>query len=406
MVPSRFVVLDTLPLNDNGKVDRRALPPPGEVGHPERPVVSDAVSDLERALTTAWERVLDVSPIGAEDNFFDLGGDSLLAARLLAELEAGLGRTLLPGMLLEAPTVRELAQALGTIRPSSATGSVIALQPGGALPPLWCVPPHRGDVLAYVNLARRLGSEQPVYALQAPPPGARPLRMEETAALHLEDLRRVQPAGPYHLAGYCFGGVVAFEMAQQLTRRGEDVAFLALLDLTPADFPTLVRPGALASYLARPGASKSPWARAGRLVASLHKRAGRERWAYLGTTGAAYVSQGLDEAAWMVAVGGHRLLGRATPRRLWTTERFSRFAFASYAPEPFAGAVTLLLSEGTTASYSQTPGLDWTGLARGTITVRLVPGEGGAMLKEPHVRVLADALVASLRERRPGSALA
>jgi thioesterase domain-containing protein len=208
----------------------------------------------------------------------------------------------------------------------------------------------------------------------------------------------VQPAGPYGLAGYCFGGVVAFEMAQQLARQGEPVAVLALLDLTPADFPTLVRPGALAGYLTWHGDAWSPRERVSRLVGRLRKRAGHERWTDLSEAVAAYLRKGLDEGAWRVAQSGHRVLGRAVPRRLWTPERLSRFAFAAYVPAPFPGQVTLLLSEGTTARYSQDPALDWAGLARGGTTVRLVPGENGGMLKEPHVRILAAALATCLRE--------
>jgi thioesterase domain-containing protein/acyl carrier protein len=186
---------------------------------------------VESRLTQLWEAVLEKRPIGVNDDFFELGGDSLRAARLFARIEQRFQRSLPVGTLFQAPTIAALAKIISD--GSSSDTCVVPIQSGNARPPLYCLPAHTGSVLLYRTLAQHLGSDQPVYGLQ--PQGLDgkhvPLtRIEDMAVNFVRDIRLIQPKGPYFVAGYCMGGTIALEMAQQLRRQGETVGMLALLD--------------------------------------------------------------------------------------------------------------------------------------------------------------------------------
>ncbi len=234
MVPSAFVALDALPLSANGKLDRGALPAPDDAG--ARPSASYVAprDALELGLCRLFEDVLGCSGVGIAGNFFELGGDSLLAARLMARVERQFGRRLPLGALFEAPRIESLAARLRQAGTSEGPPStLVTLQPRGARAPLFLVHPVGGNVFCYAALARELGADQPLHAFQSPglaADGALPERLEELAALYLRELRRAQPAGPYLLGGWSFGGVVAFEMARQLSALGEDVAHVVVID--------------------------------------------------------------------------------------------------------------------------------------------------------------------------------
>ena len=233
MVPAVFVLLDTLPLLSNGKIDRRALPAP-ERPRPEleKSFVAPR-DDLELQLAHIWEEVLDVRPISVRDNFFELGGHSLLAIRLFALIEKQLGKKLPLTAVFQGATIEHLASVLRQQATSGPQSSLVAIQPGGSKRPLFLVHPAGGHVFPYVHLAKFLGPDQPCYGLQARglEDGQDPhTRIEDMAAYYIQALQTVQPTGPYLLGGWSMGGVVAFEMAQQLHAQGQRVALLALLD--------------------------------------------------------------------------------------------------------------------------------------------------------------------------------
>ena len=196
-----------------------------------RPAV--ARNETEKKLTKLWEELLGVRPIGIQQNYFDLGGNSLLAVRLFARIQKEFSVSLPLATLFEAQTIAELAEILDRRARNAGWSPLVTIQPSGSRPPFFCIHGGGGSVLIYRALSQHLGSDQPFYGLESQGlDGQRPLltRIEDMAELYVRELRRVQPHGPYFLGGYCMGGTVALEMAQRLIDLGEKVALLALFD--------------------------------------------------------------------------------------------------------------------------------------------------------------------------------
>ena len=219
MVPAAFVALAAIPLNANGKLDRRALPAP-EL--PEDRYVAPRNSS-EKALAALFAEVLGVERCSATGSFFELGGDSLAAMRLVNAV-GNLFQSNLPiRFLFDHPTVEAMAAALGSKANQPNAGCLVPLQTGGRGAKLFCIHPAGGHVFCYLPLARELGPDQPVFGLQArglEEDDVRASSVEEMASDYLSAIQQVQPEGPYHLLGMSSGGMVAFEMARQLRARG------------------------------------------------------------------------------------------------------------------------------------------------------------------------------------------
>ena len=216
MIPARFVSLDALPLTPNGKVDRNALPQPPEA-NPAGFVAPR--NDMERRLAAIFEAMLESGPVGAHDNFFDLGGHSFLVARLLRRVEAEFGQRLSMGTVFEAPTVERLAAALHGKAPSARLRHTVMVQPAGSREPLIWI--HGGPL--FRPLANRLGTGRPFLGVGFDPaedPSGRTL--PELAATLVETIRASQPHGPYVLGGWCISGLLAYEAAAQLIAAGEE----------------------------------------------------------------------------------------------------------------------------------------------------------------------------------------
>ena len=258
MVPARFVRVDAMPLTPSGKIDRRALSRielPGDAPEP----CPDGASPIDVVRAT-WERILGHSQFQTDDDFFDVGGDSLLAVWMLRELSEAAGRELDLGALLDDSTLAGVAGLLEghTSEVGGQAGSeAITLRAGAAARPLFLVHPLGGEVLAYRELARNLANPMRVLGLRWRPAGSPGLvdaaspSLAEMAAAHLAQLRAIQSSGPYRLAGWSFGGVLAFEMAQQLLAGGHEVEFLGLLDANPVIDPISGLPMPETRYLER-----------------------------------------------------------------------------------------------------------------------------------------------------------
>ncbi|MES2695947.1 MAG: amino acid adenylation domain-containing protein, partial [Verrucomicrobiota bacterium] len=220
LVPSAFVALEALPLNANGKVDTAALPAT-DGARPELQGGYIAPRDeIEERLAKIWSAILGVNPVGVQDRFFDLGGHSLLAVRMVAQIEKQFGRRLPVSAIFQRRTIAELAPLLRTEEASFVSASsLVEIQGKGDRAPLYFVHGVGGGMFwGYANIAKYLGGERPVFAFKSRGLDGQPEwpTIEEMATHYLADLRAQQPHGPYLIAGYCFGGVVAYEMARQL----------------------------------------------------------------------------------------------------------------------------------------------------------------------------------------------
>ena len=233
MVPGVLVILDELPLTPNGKIDHKALPAPTRVGKKAADASTASGDFLETQLTQLWEKVLGVKPVGRQDNFFDLGGTSMMAVRLFSELRKRFGKNLYLPTLFQAPTVEKIAEILRNDGCVPTWSSLVPIQPNGDKPPFYCVHGAGGNVLMFRELAERMAPDFPFYGMQAQglDDSKEYLKTVEEMAVHyLEEIKQFQPEGPYYLGGFCLGGQVAFHMAQILRERGEKVALLAMID--------------------------------------------------------------------------------------------------------------------------------------------------------------------------------
>ena len=381
MVPSAFVPLERLPLNDNGKVDRRALPPPpASSDHREAAPPRDAI---EYTLVGIWEDVLGVRPVGIRDDFFALGGHSLLAARMAEAVERVSGRPVPLTTLFEAATIERLADVLRSdeCRPGP---PLVALNAGGSRPPLFFL---HGDIAGggfYSRaLARALGPAQPVYAVH--PHGLAgepvPASIEAMAEDRLPALRAARPEGPYLLGGYCDGALVALEMARRLAAAGEAVPAVVLLDAQapPRILRALVRAAAVVDGLRGVPAERSRE----RLIRwRAREESARDRLRYyrgrLGELARADLEERAVLAGRMIgrrlaARNGAAAVGRgerAVPLVPDLTARYRR-AVHAYMPAPYPGHLIVLRSQDLD---DPRPDLGWSQVSA-RVEVRAVPGD-------------------------------
>ncbi len=405
MVPSAIVPLDALPRTPNGKVDRCALqampvvragqaaPQPAgrllaQTGRdPARgrgaPAFAPPRDDVERRLAAIWEEVLNVRPIGVDESFFDLGGHSLLTVRLMARVEGEFGKRLPLPLLFRGGTIAALADNLRREAEPVVRPPLVALSGAGGKPPFYCVHPIGGTVWCYGALARHLGTDRPFYALEAPGlhgDGTTQATVEALAVSYLDALREHQPRGPYFLGGWSFGGVVAYEIACRLARIGERVELLALIDSrAPGSLPASASPvhgSTLVAMLARelggaPGGANrpNPWADAD------------------GSTGDAPIDHLVERAKASGLLPAE--IGPADIRRLVAVLRNNLNALRGYLPGGFPGRVTLYRAAEAT-EFHPDPTFGWRTLAAQGVEVHEVPGDHYSMVREPHVRVLAE----------------
>jgi amino acid adenylation domain-containing protein len=373
MVPTLIVLVDELPLTPNGKLDRNALPKPDfRAGSSARKVRPR--TPVEAELLQVWEESLALAGIGVTDNFFDLGGSSLLAVRMFSLLETRFGPTPI-SILFESPTVEQMARRLESATVWSGWRCLVAVQPAGSRAPLFVVPGVDGNVVSLAELARVLGPDQPVYGLQSVGlDGVQAPRenVVEIAAHFLDEIRTVQSSGPYCLAGVCLGGVVAYEMAQQLKAKGEDVKVLALLDAWPPNRCT-TRERLL------PNETVLLW-RARTAVTTL-------------------VSLDLGRWPKFLLQKGRRL---AMQMFNWKSEydRTGFFrervatanlkAFERYQLEPYDGSLMLIAATERPLAETADPRLTWLTMALRGCTIHIIPAlDAGYLLKAPYVELVA-----------------
>jgi amino acid adenylation domain-containing protein len=384
MIPNAFVWLDRLPLTSSNKVDRRALPAPAA----DTPAVRTAPrDDVERRLAALWEDVLERQPIGIHDEFFDLGGHSLLAVRLFDRIHREFGLRMPLSLLLTGATVEQLATAIRTGH-DLPRDDVIPVQPRGRRRPLFVVAGTGSQNLYLRNLANRLGRDQPMYALHQPPANR---SVPELARNYLIGLRRIQPKGPYDLVGYSFGGVVAFEIAQQLLAGGDRVGLLALIDSAYPD-PS-ARPARSGARALLRLALKRMWTlrRLGlRTVAA-------SLFAFLQIARAESVATARMRVALQLRAQAR---GVSEDHVAWVQS--DARAFADYRPAPYPGQLTFFWAEESPRDVGDTR-LRWKEVALGGFDLRPLPGTHWTAFEEPFVEFTAGALSDALAQVRTGT---
>lgn len=388
MIPGQWVFVERLPLTPNGKVDRKALPPPPR----QRAEASDGFvaprDELESRLCRLWEDLLNVQPVGVDDNFFELGGHSLLAVRLFSRLEQDFGQRLPLATLFQSPTVAELAAVLRQERAAADWSALVPIHAHGERPTFFCVHNFGGDVLDLVPLAQALGEDQPFYALQArgldgiQPPHT---TIAEMASYYLSAVQTHQSHGPYYLGGYCFGGVVAYEMARQLHAQGEQVALLAVID------------GGAPGYLRDVQPLSLRWI----LNFTLNLRYWLRDFFQLPLTDIRVVilrrlkriSKGMQKQLGKPAhltpreiIGDHI---QETPLHRQKLMEVHMQAILDYHTPPYEGHVTLFRIQRMPLFSRQAHDMGWGRVARGGVSLQYVSGAHHNLLAQPYVSELA-----------------
>jgi amino acid adenylation domain-containing protein len=376
MVPSAFVALEAMPLTPNGKVNRRALPAPEQTSLAPSESFAAPRNGLEFQLATIWENVLGVRPIGIRHSFFELGGNSLVAVRLMQRIEQAFGRHLSIATLFQAPTIEQLSGILGQKGWSPAWSSLVAIQTGGSKPPFFCVHGVGGNVLRFYALAQHLGSDQPFYALQAQGLTANypcHTRAEDMAAHYVKEMRSIQPEGPYFLGGYSFGGMVALEMAQQLIAQGEEPSLVVLFD-------TFCIPVRETPFSQKLTSFSSPFL-------NILRMSGLERRAYLSRVAGAP----LRAMRWGMHVA-------TLPARVRKVRSACLRAARCYVPRAYPGPVVLFRSSREPLGGVSDPYAGWSEHLANGLEVCEVKSNHDNMLLEPQVQLVAEQLKTCLNE--------
>jgi amino acid adenylation domain-containing protein len=370
MVPAHFVLLEKLPLTPNGKIDRRALPAPDRSRSDFTQLRTEPRNAVEEKLVQIWKTILGVDQVGVTDNFFEIGGHSLLAVRLVSEIEKEFDQKLPLVSLFQNSTVESLAEALQSTAPSTSWPTIVEIQKGTQKTPLFCVSMPNVNALGYVALARHLGVEQRVYGLQAQYPEDlqgehSQFAVDDMATEYLEAVRRVQPHGPYQLVGMCRGAHIAFEMARRLRKENEEVAFVGILDTWVLE--NTYNKFLYVGYYARRIRSSLKLGFRDQ-IELLRKKAGgqSEQTAQAETSGAKETTTEL-----------------ANPMHAY-------FPGPDFQPKTYAGRVGVFRTRTQPLNRIRDKSLGWGKLAEGGVDIHYVPGRHGAsVLREPHVQVLA-----------------
>jgi thioesterase domain-containing protein/acyl carrier protein len=347
------------------------------------------VDDIAPQLLRIWQQVLGLESIAVDQNYFDLGGDSSLAVQMFSRIEEVFRIKLPLATLYDAPTVEELARVVRGEVATTGWSSLVAIQPNGTRPPFFCFHGAGGNVLNYRGLSKHLGDDQPFYGLQSQGlDGSCPplTKVEDMAALYSKEMRKVQPHGPYLLGGYCGGGTVAFEVAQQLRADGEPVALLALFDTTNwSKIPLTMWSKAaytsqrlvfhVAAFLSLDFEGKARFFR--EKMEALRSRIPVWQGMLL-----AKLNNHPDSSA-----SASRVLGR-----IWQT---NDLACWTYVPKPYSGKITDFRPVKQYRIFSK-PGMKWDQLAQGGQEVIVLPVYPAGMLLEPFVEHLAVALRKSI----------
>ena len=376
MIPATFTFLDSFPLSGNGKINRRALPPPKtvlpEIGPAEAPA-----DPIEERLQCIFCSVLGLSSIGVSDDFFDLGGHSLTAAQLFTEINISFDLDLPLATLFHAPTIRRLAALIRDSRIDQMSEPIVPIQRNGSQPPIYCIGAVDGELIVFRRLALELGMDQPLFGLQPFRLLASCPTVKQLAAAYIRELRRTGESEPACLLGYSFGGVVAVEMARQLQRQGRAPLLVMLID---SSYPAGCR-------------ANEPW----------EQRLQRYRFHWDRISNRGGWSHFLERLRYGSARIAHRAsstVGIPLPSQSSDVSALQGLASESYRIKSYPGAVHLFRAESQPEFLTGGVDLGWSRVLS-NLAIDHVPGDHGTMNTGINLKILARKIQQCLREAVP-----
>jgi thioesterase domain-containing protein/acyl carrier protein len=408
MIPSEIVALDALPLTSNGKVDRKQLREP-ERSATIAPQLDSTLAGEELRLARIWSELLRIEQITATDNFFDLGGHSLLLLKLVRLVNKEFAIELPMARLFQTPTIEKVAKLVRELQKQDADenwDTLVPLNPHGTKRPLFLV--H--SLMLYGRLPAALGDDQPFYALQPLPFEVHPANdyVERMLDDHVHQIKRVQPHGPYQIAGWCFAGWLAYEVARRLEASGDQVSLLALLDswcpykTGPATRPTCTESAQIASRRGLSGRLRSVAFKARFRLQQILALPGPERPGYLrrmirDTWASLSIPIEREIKAFLYRL--HRRFNFPLPAVLRDANVVTYSWLRDYRIQPYHGDITLIRPGDLAVPPDSDPHCGWRALTTGAITTRFVPGDRSTMFLGSNLSLLADVL-RTLMEKR------
>ena len=371
-------------------------------GPGERPYFAPR-TPAEVALVQIWAKVLNLPRVGVDDKFFELGGDSISATHLLTLVEQRSGKRLPISFFFHDPTVARMAEAIGDESADLNTNPLLLpVNKESARPPFFYAHGVFGDIASLTYVIPNFGNDQPVYGIQALGlnPDLEPDRtIEQMAARYVNSIRDVQPNGPYYLGGFCFGGVLAFEMARQLEELGEQIALLAIIEgAAPRQFHnqvSLLDPQRIQIAMN----TAAYWAKGYEDFGG--RRLGRRLQSRLGSQGPGNGFRN-DEAEIAIEFDNMADFNVTRPQIQYRLREINNAAVDAYMPRPINGRVTLIRARYLRLGHAFLGEIDpqrgWGSLARGGVTIRYVDGTHTGVLKPPHAAQLAAELKKALNE--------
>jgi thioesterase domain-containing protein/acyl carrier protein len=435
MVPAAFLFLETLPVTSNGKLDRQKLPDPDfSVSQQSAPFVAPRDA-LELQLSLLWEEVLQVSPISITANFFELGGHSLLAVQLMAGIKRQFNQEFPLALLFQEATIERFANVLRQQTVAHFDSPVVGLQTSGTNFPLFFAHPGGGSAFCYVTLARYLGQDQPFYGLQTP--GLNDDKelftdVQQLAAYYIQEIRLVQPEGPYHLGGWCVGGIIAYEMARQLRNAGQEVALLVLLDSAPPSGENVPSENDAALFpqfawdLGRLLGKNLPASYKIALLSLLDATLPDFGEQAVNTQlVAAFIADCLAELQGSEGAASYELLKELTLdeqlqrliarvkeahiepaqteqaylRHLYRIYSTNVRAIQAYVPQAYSGDILFFRACDEVIDGKDEAALNWAKLSTGEVSTQMVPGDHYSILREKNVQILASQIKEHIRQR-------
>ncbi|MBB5395405.1 amino acid adenylation domain-containing protein [Mucilaginibacter sp. AK015] len=382
MVPDNFAIIDALPMTPNGKVDKKALAAQGiavaETNHYVAPR-----TNVEKLVADIWKEFLGIEQVGIYDNFFELGGHSLIAVQVMAKIEKETGKRMPLAILFENSTVEKLSLMLEMDGRSVTWDSLVPIKPTGSKVPIYIVHGAGLNVLLFNALAKHMDADQPVYGLQAKGLNGvdEPLnRMEDIAAHYISAIRAHNPNGPYALAGYSFGGIIAYEMARQLEALNKEVRMLAMFDTyayrTPYYDPWLVKYVKRGLYFGR-----KAW----------HSITFKDGFTKTLKKRATAIERGATRLLWKLKFGKKQeqtgFFGYANK-----IDEMNNIAQKHYKIQPYDISIELFRAEERSFYLDDYEYMGWKPYALKGVNIHKVPGEHNTIFKEPNDKIFAKIL--------------